>query len=204
MKIIDIDSNSNKMKINAIQCYETWKDAMNKWRPYKGSMMWRNISGIDYLIHQTAKIQKSMGARSEETESIYRNFQEIKSELTERIKALKSNQEKHARMCKAVNPNRVPRMLADISRLPVLSNKQQPVSGLASVRETEHMINEQTLKNFKRGAYLINTARGKLCDRDAIANALESGQLAGYAGDVWFPQPAHPMTILGEPCQITV
>lgn len=61
--------------------------------------------------------------------------------------------------------------------------------------ETEHMINADSLKNFKRGAYLINTARGKLCDRDAIAAALESGQLAGYAGDVWFPQPApadHP------------
>ena len=61
--------------------------------------------------------------------------------------------------------------------------------------ETEHMINDETLKLFKRGAYLVNTARGKLCDRDAIARALESGQLAGYAGDVWFPQPApqdHP------------
>jgi len=61
--------------------------------------------------------------------------------------------------------------------------------------ETENMINEETLKRFRRGAYLINTARGKLCDRDAIARALESGQLAGYAGDVWFPQPApkdHP------------
>jgi len=55
--------------------------------------------------------------------------------------------------------------------------------------ETEHMINAASLKNFKRGAYLINTARGKLCDRDAVAAALESGQLAGYAGDVWFPQP---------------
>ncbi len=61
--------------------------------------------------------------------------------------------------------------------------------------ETEHMINDTTLKSFKRGAYLVNTARGKLCDRDAIVRALESGQLAGYAGDVWFPQPApqdHP------------
>ncbi len=61
--------------------------------------------------------------------------------------------------------------------------------------ETEHMINAHTLKNFKRGAYLINTARGKLCDREAIVQALENGQLAGYAGDVWFPQPApkdHP------------
>ena len=48
---------------------------------------------------------------------------------------------------------------------------------------------------MKRGAYLVNTARGKICDRDAVARALESGQLAGYAGDVWFPQPAprdHP------------
>jgi formate dehydrogenase len=41
----------------------------------------------------------------------------------------------------------------------------------------------------------VNTARGKICDRDAVVRALESGQLAGYAGDVWFPQPApkdHP------------
>ncbi len=48
---------------------------------------------------------------------------------------------------------------------------------------------------MKRGTYLVNTARGKLCDRDAIVRALESGQLAGYAGDVWYPQPApkdHP------------
>src|SRR3546814_9649286 len=61
--------------------------------------------------------------------------------------------------------------------------------------ETEHMINDETLKRFKRGAYLVNTARGKLADRDAIVRSLESGQLAGYAGDVWFPQPApkyHP------------
>jgi formate dehydrogenase len=55
--------------------------------------------------------------------------------------------------------------------------------------ETERMINPQSLKNFKRGAYLINTARGKLCDAQAVADALESGRLAGYAGDVWFPQP---------------
>jgi len=54
--------------------------------------------------------------------------------------------------------------------------------------ETEHMVNSETIKLFKRGAYLVNTARGKLCDRDVIAKALEDGQLAGYAGDVWFPQ----------------
>ena len=55
--------------------------------------------------------------------------------------------------------------------------------------ETEHLFNDELIGKMKRGAYLINTARGKICDRDAVVRALESGQLAGYAGDVWFPQP---------------
>jgi formate dehydrogenase len=61
--------------------------------------------------------------------------------------------------------------------------------------ETEHMFDDELISKMKRGAYLVNTARGKICDRDAVARACESGQLAGYAGDVWFPQPApqdHP------------
>ncbi len=55
--------------------------------------------------------------------------------------------------------------------------------------ETEHLFNDELIGKMKRGSYLINTARGKICDRDAVVRALESGQLAGYAGDVWFPQP---------------
>jgi formate dehydrogenase len=61
--------------------------------------------------------------------------------------------------------------------------------------ETEHLFNDDLIGKMKRGSYIVNTARGKICDRDAIARALERGQLAGYAGDVWFPQPApkdHP------------
>ena len=61
--------------------------------------------------------------------------------------------------------------------------------------ETEGLFDDRLISTMKRGAYLVNTARGKICDRDAVARALESGQLAGYAGDVWFPQPApidHP------------
>jgi formate dehydrogenase len=61
--------------------------------------------------------------------------------------------------------------------------------------ETEGLFGDEMIARMKRGAYLINTARGKICDRDAVVRGLESGQLAGYAGDVWFPQPAprdHP------------
>ena len=61
--------------------------------------------------------------------------------------------------------------------------------------ETEGLFNDALIAKMKRGAYLVNTARGKICDRDAVVRALENGQLAGYAGDVWYPQPApkdHP------------
>jgi formate dehydrogenase len=61
--------------------------------------------------------------------------------------------------------------------------------------ETENLFDDELIGRMKRGAYIVNTARGKICDRDAVVRALESGQIAGYAGDVWFPQPAprdHP------------
>ncbi|MDX8482098.1 NAD-dependent formate dehydrogenase [Mesorhizobium sp. VK24D] len=55
--------------------------------------------------------------------------------------------------------------------------------------ETENLFDDKMIARMKLGAYLVNTARGKICNRDAVARALETGQLAGYAGDVWFPQP---------------
>jgi len=56
--------------------------------------------------------------------------------------------------------------------------------------ETEHLFNANLIGKMKKGAYLVNTARGKICNKDDVAAALRSGQLSGYAGDVWFPQPA--------------
>ena len=66
-------------------------------------------------------------------------------------------------------------------------------------RETEHLFDDAMIGKMRKGAYIVNTARGKICDREAIARAVESGQLSGYAGDVWFPQPA-PNDHIGGPC----
>ncbi|MBI2706811.1 MAG: NAD-dependent formate dehydrogenase, partial [Proteobacteria bacterium] len=41
--------------------------------------------------------------------------------------------------------------------------------------ETEHLFNDALIGKMKRGSYLVNTARGKICERDAIVQALESG-----------------------------
>ncbi len=57
------------------------------------------------------------------------------------------------------------------------------------VPETYQLFDDELLGSMKRGSYIVNTARGAIMDRDAVVRALESGQLAGYAGDVWYPQP---------------
>jgi len=61
--------------------------------------------------------------------------------------------------------------------------------------ETQGLFSDELIATMRRGAYLIDTARALITDRDAVVRALESGRLAGYAGDVWYPQPApadHP------------
>jgi phosphonate dehydrogenase len=50
---------------------------------------------------------------------------------------------------------------------------------------TKHLINDKALSQIKPGSYLINTGRGSVVDEHAVAEALESGRLAGYAADVF-------------------
>ena len=69
--------------------------------------------------------------------------------------------------------------------------------------ETENLFDDKLISKMKKGAYIVNTARGKICNREAIAKALKSGQLSGYAGDVWFLN-RHQMTTFGDRCQTTV
>ena len=60
---------------------------------------------------------------------------------------------------------------------------------------TQGLFNREKLFSMKSGAYLVNTARGRIVDTDALVEVMELGHLAGYAGDVWYPQPApadHP------------
>ncbi|MGH3542223.1 MAG: NAD-dependent formate dehydrogenase [Mycobacterium sp.] len=55
--------------------------------------------------------------------------------------------------------------------------------------KTYHLFDEKLLASMRRGSYIVNTARAEIVVRDAIVAALNGGQLAGYAGDVWYPQP---------------
>ena len=55
--------------------------------------------------------------------------------------------------------------------------------------KTYNMINRETISYMKRGALLINTGRGPLVDENAVAEALENGQLGGYGADVMVEEP---------------
>lgn len=63
---------------------------------------------------------------------------------------------------------------------------------------TTNLLNSTTLGQLRSGALLINTARGGVVDSHAVLAALDSGSLAGYAVDVYDPEPPelnHPLLL---------
>ena len=62
--------------------------------------------------------------------------------------------------------------------------------------DTRGLIGEEALGRMKETAYLVNAARGPIVDTDALARALEAGEIAGAALDVTDPEPLpvdHPL-----------
>lgn len=65
--------------------------------------------------------------------------------------------------------------------------------------ETKGLINKEMLKEFKDGAYLINTGRGKTIVEEDVADALKSGKLKGFGNDVWYSDPPESTPLIDAP-----
>lgn len=60
---------------------------------------------------------------------------------------------------------------------------------LPATKDTHHIINRETLAKVKKGAYIVNTARGALIDEAALFEALSENRLGGAALDVFETEP---------------
>ncbi|KAI1260505.1 formate dehydrogenase [Xylariaceae sp. FL1019] len=68
--------------------------------------------------------------------------------------------------------------------------------------KTRGLFNKDLIAKMKPGSWLVNTARGAIVVKEDVAEALKSGHLRGYGGDVWYPQPApkeHPLRYAKNP-----
>lgn len=63
--------------------------------------------------------------------------------------------------------------------------------------ETRHMMNKETLGKMKKGAFLINTARGPVVDEHDLVESLRDGHLGGAALDVYDNEPNIPAELIG-------
>ncbi|KAM7279909.1 hypothetical protein ACFE04_007043 [Oxalis oulophora] len=69
------------------------------------------------------------------------------------------------------------------------------VINMPLTEKTKGMFDKERIAKLKKGVLIVNNARGAIMDTQAVADACASGHIAGYSGDVWFPQPApkdHP------------
>ena len=81
----------------------------------------------------------------------------------------------------------------------VLNNSDYVSLHLPLNEETKGIINAEMLNEFKDGAYLINTGRGKTIVEEDVVEALKSGKLAGFGNDVWYSDPPKNTPFIDAP-----
>ena len=77
-----------------------------------------------------------------------------------------------------------------------LAKAQFVVLACALTEETRFLFNRERFSLMRSDSYLVNIARGEVVDQEALLEALSSGQIAGAATDVTYPEPlpeGHPM-----------
>ncbi|MCF8468143.1 MAG: nucleotidyltransferase domain-containing protein [Sneathiella sp.] len=124
---IELNSDQRRALIDSQQLWQVWTETEKRAAGYKGSMRWRTLKGVTYLIRIDAyKRENSLGPISEETKELYETFLEGKRAVKERVKTLKGKLNTQAKINKALGIGRVPviaaKVLRQLDRVGLLGN----------------------------------------------------------------------------------
>jgi hypothetical protein len=119
---LELNNDQRRETVNARQRYQAWRNAADRERGYRGSMVWEETKGTQYLLRSYydengSRRQKSLGKRSPETELIKQRFDSERKAAIESRKSLDAILERQAAVNRAVGLGRVPLIAAKILRL---------------------------------------------------------------------------------------
>jgi len=111
----DLSEDQHRQYINARSVFTTWEDAKKSAAEVRGGMFWKRQGGKEYLIRTSVNnAQKSLGARSEETERIHDSFVKRKDRVEGRLSDLAGELERQQRLNRALGVGRAPNILVTL------------------------------------------------------------------------------------------
>jgi len=121
VKFIELNSDQLREYVNTRQRYEAWREAAARVRTFRGSMVWSETKGHEYLMRAAydkhgRRRQSSLGVRGRETEKIKAEYERGREAARSRLAELEPVLMRQAAINRAVGLGRVPRLGAKIIR----------------------------------------------------------------------------------------
>ncbi|MBN8996701.1 MAG: nucleotidyltransferase domain-containing protein [Rhizobiales bacterium] len=122
MRFQELNGDQRRETVNTRQRYAAWRAALADLEHYKGSMVWAEDRGAQYLVRSAygsrpgIRRQRSLGRRSPETERLKAEFEEGRAAAKERLAAVQAVLERQGGINRAVGLGRVPLLGARIIR----------------------------------------------------------------------------------------
>jgi len=117
----EFNNDQRREAVNTRQRFQAWQNAIQRQRGYRGSMVWGETAGEEYLLRSYydehgRRRQKSLGRRTAETEALKATFETEREEATKSRKSLDEVLRRQAAINRALGLGRVPSLPARILR----------------------------------------------------------------------------------------
>lgn len=116
MQLKDIGDDSRRQYIDARATFEAWEEARRQLATVRANLRWKTVKGTEYLVSASGRTEKSLGARSPETEQIYAGLIARKATAIERLAGLEKQMARQQKLNRALHVGRAPQILVNLLR----------------------------------------------------------------------------------------